>query len=76
MLTYNFTNIGENKKMGEIKEPKKGLSRLKFGLMYNSFAQTVGSAQCGSTILALLGIIVCAVSLAVNNLVLYKSITS
>ena len=56
------------------KGPGKGLNRLKFGLMYNSFVQTVGSVQCGSTIFAIFGVIVCAISLAVNNLVLCKTV--
>jgi len=59
--------------MKEIKEQKNSLSRLKFGLMYNRFVQTVGNAQCGSTILAIFGIIVCGSCIVVNNLVLCKT---
>ena len=55
------------------KEQKIGLNRLKYGLMYNRFVQTVGNAQCGSTILAIFGIIVCASCIVVNNLVLCKT---
>ena len=76
MLIYEITIIGEKKKMKEMKEPEKGLNGLNFGLMYNRFVQTVGSLQCGSTMFAFFGIIVCAISLAVNNLVLCKTITS
>jgi len=57
-----------NKKIG----PKNGLKKQKFGLMYNSFAQTVGSAQCGSTLFAIVGIIVCSVSIVVNYLVQFE----
>jgi len=57
-----------NKKIG----PKNGLKKQKFGLMYNNFAQTVGSAQCGSTLFAIVGIIVCAISIVVNNLVQFE----
>ena len=62
--------------MNEIKGPNEDLSRVKFGLAYNNFAQTVGSLQCGSTIFALFGIIVCSISVAVNSLVLGKVITT
>lgn len=57
-----------NKKIG----PKKDFDKQKFGLMYNNFAQTVGCAQCGSTLFAIVGIVVCAISIVVNNLVQFE----
>jgi hypothetical protein len=62
--------------MKEMKEPEKDLNKMKVGLMYNRFVQTVGSLQCGSTLFAFFGIIVCAISLAVNSLVFCKTVTS
>jgi len=53
-------------------ESKNGLNKQKFGLMYNSFAQTVGCTQCGSTLFAIFGIIICTISIVVNNLVLSR----
>jgi len=53
-------------------ESENGLNKQKLGLMYNNFAQTVGCAQCGSTLFAIFGIIICAIIIAVNNLVLSR----
>ena len=55
-------------------EPENGLNKQKFGLMYNNFAQTVGCAQCGSTLFAIFGIIICAASIVVNNLILSEGV--
>jgi len=57
-----------DKKIG----PENRFNKQKFGLMYNSFAQTVGSAQCGSTLFAIVGIVVCAISIVVNYLVQFE----
>jgi len=61
-------------KMSKKMEPENGLNKQKFGLMYNNFAQTVGCAQCGSTLFAIFGIIICAASIVVNNLILSEGV--
>jgi len=53
-------------------ESENGLNKQKLGLMYNNFAQTVGCAQCGSTLFAIFGIIICTINILVNNLVLSR----
>jgi ribosomal protein S27E len=53
-------------------EPKNGLNKQTFGLVYGNFAQTVGCAQCGSTLFAIFGFIVFATSIIVNSFVKFK----
>ena len=53
-------------------EPKNGLNKQRFGLIYGNFAQTVGCNQCGSTLFAIFGIIVCATSIIVNSIVKFN----
>jgi len=53
-------------------EPKNGLNKQKFGLMYNKFVQNVGCAQFGSTLFLIFGVIVCAISIIVNSFVQFE----
>ena len=53
-------------------EPKNGLNKQKFGLMYNKFVQNVGCAQFGSTLFLIFGVIVCAISIIVNSFVKFE----